>query len=85
MYTGEERRTLQGHTGSVYGCAVSPKGEVIVSASEDNMLKVWDAQTGSCLATLLVDGFLNACVFHPDGEHLFAAGRHGLYFLRLVR
>jgi WD40 repeat protein len=83
--TGEERRTLHGHTDAVNGCAFNPAGDTIMSVSDDRMLKVWDARTGACLSTLFVDGKLNACVFHPDGEHILAAGTGGLYFLRWVR
>jgi hypothetical protein len=83
--TGEERRTLRGHTGGVLGCAISPAGDYIVSVSWDQTLKVWDARTGACLNTLYVNGPLNACAFHPDGEHIVAAGAGGVYFLRWVR
>jgi len=72
--TGKERRTLRGHTMGVNGCAISPAGDFIVSASWDNTFKVWDARTGACLSTLYVDGPLTACTFHPDGEHIVAAG-----------
>jgi len=81
----EERRTLSGHTDVVAGCAISPSGDIIVSASSDDTLKVWDARTGVCLNTLYVNGPLNACAFHPDGEHLVAVGAGGMYFLRWVR
>ncbi len=84
-HTGEERRTLRGHTDVVSGCAISPAGDFIVSASDDRTLKVWDARTGACLNTLYVNGKLNACAFHPDGEHIVAAGDGGVYFLRCVR
>jgi hypothetical protein len=83
--TGDERLTLRGHTGEVNGCAISPKGDFIVSASGDQTLKVWDARTGACLSTLYVNGRLDACAFHPDGEHIVAAGNGGVYFLRWVR
>ena len=83
--TGEERRTLRGHTIGVNGCAISPAGDYIVSASSDQTLKVWDARTGACLSTLYVNGPLNACAFYPDGEHIVAAGDGGVYFLRWVR
>ena len=45
LRTGQARLTLQGHTDGVSGCAVSPDGACIVSASYDNTLKVWDAGT----------------------------------------
>jgi WD40 repeat protein len=83
--TGKEQRTLRGHTSDVTGCAISPAGDAIVSASWDQTLKVWDARTGACLSTLYVNGQLNACAFHPDGEHIVAAGADGVYFLQLVR
>ncbi len=84
--TGEERRTLRGHTGGYVGVrAINPSGNSIVSAQEDHTLKVWDVRTGACLCTLYVNGQLNACAFHPDGEHIVAAGAGGMYFLRWVR
>src|SRR6266566_458729 len=83
--TGEEQRTLRGHTNGVDGCAISAAGDYIVSASIDGTLKVWDAHTGECLSTLYVNGWLFACAFHPDGEHIVAVGAGGVYFLRWVR
>jgi len=82
---GAVRFTLKGHTNWVNGCAISPQGDFIVSASDDQTFKLWSAQTGECLSTLLVDGPLLSCAFHPDGEHIVAAGAGGVYFLRLVR
>ena len=51
-----------------------------MSTSWDKTLKVWDARTGVCLNTLYVDGMLNACVFHPDREHIVAVEAGGVYF-----
>ena len=45
-------RTLEGHTGFVYGVAVTPDGKRAVSASKDHTLKVWDLGTGRALRTL---------------------------------
>ena len=42
---------LQGHKDSVAGVAVTPDGKKIVSGSIDNTLKVWDLESGQCLAT----------------------------------
>jgi hypothetical protein len=78
-------RTLSGHTNWVSGCAISPTGDTIASASRDQTLTVWDARTGACLSTLYVNGPLIACAFHPDGEHMVAAGEGSVYFLRWVR
>jgi len=43
---------LKGHTGEVFGAAVTPDGKTIVSGSGDRTLKVWDLETGRCKATL---------------------------------
>ena len=34
------------------GVAVSSYGTIVASASGDNTVKIWNAQTGSCLKTL---------------------------------
>ena len=34
------------------GVAVSPDGRRVVSASRDETLKVWDVETGKCVAAL---------------------------------
>jgi len=45
-------RTLVGHTDRVYGCAVSPGGSWIVSASLDNALKIRSITHASKMHTL---------------------------------
>ena len=43
--SGEELRTLEGHTRSVTGVAVTQDGTKAISASLDNTLKVWDIES----------------------------------------
>jgi WD40 repeat protein len=50
--SGRELRTLAGHTGHVYGVALSGDGRVVVSASSDNTLKVREVASGRELRTL---------------------------------
>jgi WD40 repeat protein len=45
-------RTLQGHSDSVTGVAVTPDGKLAVSASGDKTVKAWDLETGRVLRTL---------------------------------
>ena len=67
-------RTLQGHTAWVSGCAVSPDGAFIVSASRDKTLKVWDARSGEARLTLHghTDG-VSGCAVSPDGTWIVSA------------
>ena len=74
-------RTLTGHTDVVRGCAFSPDGRRIVSASNDHTLKVWDVDSGAVLHTLTghtdhaeqpVE--VNCCAFSPDGHRIVSGG-----------
>ena len=72
--TGTERATLSGHTDLVYGCAVSPDGAWIVSASWDRTLRVWDVATGAQRGSLIghTDPVV-ACAVSPDGAWIVSA------------
>src|SRR5262249_16950025 len=76
-------RTLEGHSDSVRGCAFSPDGKLIVSASYDSTLKVWDSETGQTLATFFADGPMYCCAIY--GEMIAAGGARGVYFLWLAQ
>lgn len=65
-------RALAGHGHVVTACAFSPDGQSIVSGSLLNTtLKLWDAETGTCRATLeRHGGAVRACAFSPDGRRI---------------
>ena len=50
----------------------SPDGTKIASGSGDNTVKIWNAQTGQCVSTL-VDSTVNSVAFCPDGSKIAAA------------
>ncbi len=70
-YTGTTPRvlhTLKGNTSAVYSVVFSPDGKRLASASHDQTIKVWDAQTGQ--ETLSREGGHSSVVFSPDGKRL---------------
>ena len=67
-------RTLEGHSDWVNGCAFSPDGKLIVSASYNSTLKVWDAMTGEMLRSLVGhSSSVIGCAFSPDGQLIVSA------------
>ena len=69
-----ELRTLNGHSSRVLSASFSPDGNTIVSASDDQTLKVWDAKTGEELRTL--NGHSSSVLsasFSPDGNTIVSA------------
>lgn len=67
-------RTLEGHSSSVTGVAVSPDGRCAISASRDKTLKTWDLETGRTLRTLEGHSELVSSVaVSPDGRRVISA------------
>jgi len=68
------RHMLKGHTDWVRGCAVDPQGRWIVSASDDETLRVWDAETGAVLRVLEGHtGWVTGCAVDPQGRWIVSA------------
>ena len=66
---------LQGHTEAVYFASLSPDGKYIVSASNDNTVRIWDAATGMQVGSPL-EGHTEAVLsasFSPDGKYIVSA------------
>ncbi len=65
---------LNGHNSSVYYAALSTDGNRIVSASRDNTVRIWDANTGKMLQKL--EGHtaqVNSASFSCDGKYIVSA------------
>lgn len=72
-------RVLTGHTGGVYGLALTADGRTLVSASDDHSLKLWDLASGKCIQTLDgSEGAVNACAISADGRFVVSAGEDQL-------
>jgi WD40 repeat protein len=74
---------LSAHDGAVNGLALSPGAELLASAGEDGMLRLWEmpdpeSATAAPLVTLQGhDGPVRAVAFSPDGQLLVSAGADG--------
>jgi WD40 repeat protein len=67
--------TLHGHSDEVNGIAISPNGNILASASNDNTIKLWELPSGHELLTLTSNTApIRSVVFSPDGQTLASGG-----------
>lgn len=66
---------LVGHDKPVRSVAFSPNGQLVVSGSEDNSIRVWDARGGAARKVLRGHGSaVRSCTFSPDGSLVLSGG-----------
>ena len=71
-----EMLTLNGHTGSVISVSYSPDGKRIVSCSDEDTVRLWDAETGEEMLTLKGHtDEVESVSFSPDGKRVVSGGR----------
>ena len=71
-------RFILHHKGPVNSAAFSPDGTRVVTASNDNTARLWDAGNGHLLATLAGHtGPVNSALFSPDGKRIVTASADG--------
>jgi WD40 repeat protein len=71
--TGTLLRTFQGHTKTIWAGEFSPDGGLIISASDDQTLRLWDAATGANIHILHHENRVRSCAFSPDGQSILSA------------
>lgn len=72
--TGKEEKTLKGHNWDVKCCDWHPTLGLIVSGSKDNLIKLWDPRSSSCVSTIY--GFKHLVAktkFQPTGSQRLLA------------
>ncbi|MFZ6034064.1 MAG: PQQ-binding-like beta-propeller repeat protein [Melioribacter sp.] len=63
------------HSSFVHSVAFSRDGNMVVSGSYDNTVKVWDSSTGSLLWTGNHSGYVYSVAFSPDGSKVVSGSR----------
>ena len=70
--------TLQGHSGVVWGVALSGDGRLLASGSQDGTVKLWEAPRGRLRATLQGhSGGVEGVALSADGGLLASGGFDG--------
>jgi len=83
--TGQNTRTLRGHTGNIGGgigggidsVAVSPDDQYILSSSTDGTARVWEAPDTTLTTLRGHTGAVDDAEFSPDGRRVVTAGADG--------
>ena len=62
--------SVTGHSSAVRAVTWNPDGSMIASGSEDNTIKLWDAQSGKENSNLTLDSSVTSVAFSPDGSQI---------------
>jgi WD40 repeat protein len=66
------------HSSGVNWSSVSRDGTLVVTASSDSTVKLWDVGTGRLIRTFRgAGGLVMYAAFMPDGKHIVSAGANG--------
>ncbi len=84
--TGQQIRSLNGHTDLVFTVAFSPDGKTLASGSRDKTIKLWNVETGREIRVLSgQDSYVYSVAFSLDGRTLFSVGKDEVVTLWNVR
>lgn len=78
------KHILEGHESRVTGVAISPNSQLVASVSWDDMLKVWDVETGSLIIEMMLveeTSLLSGVAFSRDGRFITVISGDGRVFV----
>ncbi|MFN2198499.1 MAG: eIF2A-related protein, partial [Anaerolineales bacterium] len=74
--SGEQIKTLTGHTGDVTALAWSASGRYLASGGQDRSVRIWDVVSGETIQTLSgLSGAVRSVGWSPDESRLVTADR----------
>jgi eukaryotic-like serine/threonine-protein kinase len=73
VQTGKQLAAFRGHIGAVTSALFSPDGRFVVTASDDQTARVWDAATGKEVHLLRHKSRVQFAVMMPDGRRVATA------------
>src|SRR5262249_2830425 len=67
------------HQGIISGASLSPDGKTVLTYSQDNTARLWDAATGKQIgATMTHQRFVVSGAFSPDGQRVLTVAHDGM-------
>lgn len=67
-------KTLNGHTADITSVKFTPDNQWLISAAQDNSVKIWNVQTGALAHTIAIgSAIVNSIDISPDGQYLVSA------------
>jgi WD domain, G-beta repeat/Sel1 repeat len=75
--SGMERSSLKGHKDFITDATFSPRGDLIITAANDNSARIWHSDSGAEVALLEHAGPIKSGRFSPNGQFMLTLAGDG--------